>query len=117
MGSIRGSTMGRSLFGVTAVTTVAVAAIIAVAACAPPGIGHPPARTVGVSAGSASSGPGGPADAGPEGGDGPATFRVLCASSHVLADDPIVHPNMPGASHLHQFFGNATTDAASSASS
>jgi hypothetical protein len=109
--------MNRSTYGVAAVSAVAASAIIAVAACAPPGMGHPPARTVGVSAGSASSGPGGPADAGAEGGDGPATFRVVCGSSHVLADDPIVHPNMPGASHLHQFFGNATTNAASTASS
>ena len=45
------------------------------------------------------------------------TFRVLCGSSHVAPDDPIVHPNMPGMSHLHQFFGNQTTNAASTAQS
>jgi hypothetical protein len=42
---------------------------------------------------------------------------VQCGSSHVLADDPIVHPAMPGMSHLHQFFGNQTTNAFSTAGS
>jgi hypothetical protein len=42
---------------------------------------------------------------------------VLCDSSHAAPDDPIVHPNMPGMSHLHQFFGNRTTNAASTAQS
>jgi hypothetical protein len=113
--------MQRSLLGVAAVSAVAAAVIVGVAACTPPpsGMSHGPGpgKTVGTSAGSASNGPGGPADAGAEGGDGPATFRVVCTSSHVLPDDPIVHPNMPGMSHLHQFFGNATTNAASTASS
>lgn len=40
-------------------------------------------------------------------------FRSTCLPSHVAKDDPIVHPGMPGASHQHEFFGNATTDAAS----
>lgn len=38
-------------------------------------------------------------------------FRSTCLPSHVAMDDPIVHPNEPGASHQHEFFGNATTDA------
>jgi hypothetical protein len=38
-------------------------------------------------------------------------FRSTCLPSHMAMDDPIVHPGMPGASHEHEFFGNATTDA------
>ena len=38
-------------------------------------------------------------------------FRSTCLPSHVAMDDPIVHPGMPGASHQHEFFGNATTAA------
>ena len=33
----------------------------------------------------------------------------------MAADDPIVFPNRPGASHLHEFFGNRQTDAATTA--
>lgn len=43
-------------------------------------------------------------------------FSVSCGFSHRAPDDPIVHPGRPGASHLHDFFGNASTDAASTAS-
>ena len=38
-------------------------------------------------------------------------FLVECEYSHAAEDDPIVHPGEPGASHLHVFFGNTTTDA------
>ena len=38
-------------------------------------------------------------------------FRVICEASHLAYDDPIVKPGQPGASHLHLFFGNTTTDA------
>jgi hypothetical protein len=38
-------------------------------------------------------------------------FVVSCMFSHRLPDDPIVHPGVPGASHLHDFFGNTTTNA------
>jgi uncharacterized protein DUF1996 len=100
-----------------AVTSIVAAALVAIAACGPPPMGGHPRPPVGPSGGSASSGPGGPADAGSGGGGGVTTFRVLCGSSHVLADDPIVHPNMPGMSHVHQFFGNQTTNAASTAQS
>ena len=44
-------------------------------------------------------------------------FRVSCAFSHMLNDDPIVKPNQPGASHLHTFFGNTGANAASTTSS
>lgn len=47
--------------------------------------------------------------AGPQGAVG--QFVVECELSHVAADDPIVHPGEPGASHLHAFFGNTAVDA------
>jgi len=40
-------------------------------------------------------------------------FATLCRYSHQAPDDPIVYPNQAGKSHLHTFFGNATTSAAS----
>jgi hypothetical protein len=36
-------------------------------------------------------------------------FDTGCLYSHTLPDDPLVHPNMPGMSHVHDFFGNRTT--------
>ena len=47
-----------------------------------------------------------PADAGnlPE-------FRADCKYSHRAADDPIVFPGLPGASHMHSFVGNKAVDA------
>jgi Domain of unknown function (DUF1996) len=41
-------------------------------------------------------------------------FVVRCRLSHEATDDPILLPGKPGASHLHSFFGNRTTDASSS---
>lgn len=38
-------------------------------------------------------------------------FVVECGYSHAAADDPIVAPGEPGASHLHVFFGNTDVDA------
>ena len=38
-------------------------------------------------------------------------FVTRCTFSHRRADDPIVHPDQPGASHSHDFFGNRTTNA------
>lgn len=38
-------------------------------------------------------------------------FRSICDYSHTLSDDPIVFPNQPGASHLHDFFGSTGTNA------
>jgi hypothetical protein len=40
-------------------------------------------------------------------------FVVSCGFSHRNSDDPIVYPGVPGAAHSHDFFGNGTTDAAS----
>jgi hypothetical protein len=40
-------------------------------------------------------------------------WKVDCGFSHSAADDPIVHPGQPGASHLHDFFGNTSTNAGS----
>jgi len=38
---------------------------------------------------------------------------IQCPVSHSLSDDPIVYPGRPGASHLHDFFGNRSTNAMS----
>ena len=40
-------------------------------------------------------------------------WKIDCGFSHSLPDDPILFPNRPGASHLHDFFGNIGTRAAS----
>ena len=45
------------------------------------------------------------------------SFYVSCRFNHTATDDPIVKPNQPGASHRHDFFGNASTNYASTASS
>jgi hypothetical protein len=42
-----------------------------------------------------------------------AEFLADCPYNHRLPDDPIVFPNLPGASHSHDFFGNTSTNAAS----
>ncbi|WP_203731584.1 DUF1996 domain-containing protein [Paractinoplanes durhamensis] len=47
-------------------------------------------------------------------GDKP-EFRADCTYSHRLADDPIVFPGLPGASHMHSFVGNKAVDAATTA--
>ena len=52
---------------------------------------------------------------GPQGMRG--QFLVECELSHVAADDPIVYPGQPGASHRHAFFGNDTVDAFSTTTS
>ncbi|MFJ6194911.1 DUF1996 domain-containing protein [Micromonospora sp. NPDC092111] len=38
-------------------------------------------------------------------------FNATCTYSHSKKDDPIVFPGLPGASHMHSFFGNRSTDA------
>jgi len=38
-------------------------------------------------------------------------FRFTCLVGQLLKDDPIVYPGQPGKSHLHQFFGNTSTNA------
>lgn len=40
-----------------------------------------------------------------------AEFLAECTFSHRLPDDPIVFPGLPGASHMHSFFGSTITDA------
>ncbi len=44
-------------------------------------------------------------------------FFSNCRFSHAAADDPIVAPRKPGASHPHTFFGNTSTSASSTAAS
>ncbi|HSH58396.1 MAG TPA: DUF1996 domain-containing protein [Acidimicrobiales bacterium] len=46
-----------------------------------------------------------------------ASFKFDCLFSHSRSDDPIVYPRQPGASHLHDFFGNTSTDAYSTLTS
>lgn len=43
--------------------------------------------------------------------EGDVRFKTTCNYSHTAPDDPIVLPDQPGASHLHDFFGNKGTDA------
>jgi uncharacterized protein DUF1996/carbohydrate binding protein with CBM6 domain len=38
-------------------------------------------------------------------------FNASCTVSHSKTDDPIVFPGMSGASHMHTFMGNDSTDA------
>jgi hypothetical protein len=38
-------------------------------------------------------------------------FRFMCKPGQVSRDDPVVYPGQPGASHLHQFWGNTGTNA------
>ena len=44
-------------------------------------------------------------------------FRIPCSFSHMAFDDPLVYPGVPGAAHLHTFFGNTATSATSTAES
>jgi hypothetical protein len=46
-----------------------------------------------------------------------ASWNVTCTSSHWAPNDPIVFPNQPGKSHLHTFYANKTTDAATTTQS
>ena len=38
-------------------------------------------------------------------------FRTFCLPSHLNFDDAIVKPGQPNSSHLHQYFGNTTSNA------
>jgi hypothetical protein len=40
-------------------------------------------------------------------------FRFMCEPGQISYDDPIVYPNQPGKSHLHQWFGNTAANASS----
>ncbi len=44
-------------------------------------------------------------------------MHANCGVTHLLSDDPIGFPGLTGASHNHSFFGNTTTNAASTYSS
>lgn len=44
-------------------------------------------------------------------------FNATCQYSHSRPDDPIVFPGLPGASHMHSFFGNRSTNAATTTAS
>jgi hypothetical protein len=46
-----------------------------------------------------------------------AQWNVLCSNDHYLADDPIVYPGSPGASHMHTFYGNTSTNASTTLTS
>jgi hypothetical protein len=52
----------------------------------------------------------------PSGGSNPGIFTDTCGYSHSAADDPILAPNDPGAAMHHDFYGNTSTSAASTAS-
>jgi hypothetical protein len=47
----------------------------------------------------------------PTSSDPVGAFRFTCLAGQLAKDDPIVYPGQPGASHLHQFFGNTATNA------
>ena len=53
----------------------------------------------------------------PSGPGEPGIFTDRCAYSHEAADDPILAPNHPGAAMHHDFYGNTTTSASSTAGS
>lgn len=40
-------------------------------------------------------------------------FRANCRASHRSGNDPIIYPNQTGVSHVHEFFGNRSTNASS----
>ncbi|MFB3739890.1 MAG: DUF1996 domain-containing protein, partial [Candidatus Velamenicoccus archaeovorus] len=44
-------------------------------------------------------------------------FVIRCPHSHANMDDPIVFPGKPGASHLHDYYGNRSVNAFSTMSS
>lgn len=46
-----------------------------------------------------------------------AAWNVKCGVSHYKTDDPIVYPGQPGAAHMHAFFGNTGTNAATTTAS
>jgi hypothetical protein len=53
----------------------------------------------------------------PGASDGTGNFRVVCNYTHMAFDDPIIYPGQPGKSHLHTFFGNTRTNAATTPTS
>ncbi|WP_236028450.1 DUF1996 domain-containing protein [Paractinoplanes lichenicola] len=57
------------------------------------------------------SGGGGTTPTIPPGAVRVAEFLADCPFSHRLPDDPIIFPGLPGASHMHSFFGSTVTNA------
>lgn len=47
----------------------------------------------------------------PISGEDVGAFRMICMPGPILKDDPIVYPDLVGASHAHQFIGNTGTNA------
>ena len=45
------------------------------------------------------------------GADPVGAFRFICGAGPVNYDDPVVYPGKPGASHLHQYYGNTGVNA------
>ena len=41
------------------------------------------------------------------------SVKIECGASHFAPDDPIVFPGQRGAAHMHEFFGNTSTNASS----
>lgn len=41
------------------------------------------------------------------------SVKIECGASHHAPDDPIVFPGQAGAAHMHEFFGNTSTNASS----
>ncbi len=74
-------------------------------------LGRPAILTTDFDANSALSPSGGSGAIAPYGGEGAAGFRFICGAGQLSYDDPIVYPGKPGASHLHQFYGNLSVDA------
>lgn len=97
--------------GRTLATTVALTALLVLAAAAASTRADPPARSGGVVPRPTPAH--GARHVGPQGAVG--QFVVRCGYSHSGDDDPIVHPGHPGRSHRHDFFGSTTTDAESTA--
>ncbi len=60
--------------------------------------------------GGATTGPTGGPTTIPPGAVRVAEFLADCPFSHRLPDDPIVFPGLPGASHMHSFFGSTVTN-------
>jgi Domain of unknown function (DUF1996) len=89
-------------------TTAALAASApsSPATTAPGGSASPAARSMGAAV---------PTAGFPSGGRTPGIFTDRCGYSHEGANDPILHPGAAGQSMQHDFFGNTTTSASSTA--
>ena len=98
----------RRIRAVAPAAVATVAGLVASAACAGDGDADDAARQAVIDAAPAAE-QRDPLRSGPQGNI--AQFIVDCELSHLAYDDPIVLPDEPGLSHLHQFFGNVEVDA------